>query len=378
MDADRHPATDGPEDAATSGSPPTGPLPAEGPGPRTAALWGGAVLVAAAVAAVLVTLCVLLRAAVVPLLIALLITALVEPLSRRMRGRGLPPAAAAALGCLTLVVVVGTALWVVVRLIADAASGLTASLQEARDRASGDDPFSRTLRGAADGLGQLGSSLGDGVVAGVLSGLGLAAQVLVCGVLTLALAFFLLRDRDKAVAGLRRVAPHGQEERVVAVARTGYAAMSGFMRGTTIIAGIDAAFITLGLTLLGVPHAGGLGALVFVGAYVPYAGAFLSGLTAVVVAFADGGLSKALWTLGIVLAVQAIEGAVLQPTIQSRTVSLHPAVVLLAIAAGASLGGLLGTLLAVPLTAAAVGIVKQLRSAVPAPDRAPGGPPGRA
>ncbi|WP_345701611.1 AI-2E family transporter [Kitasatospora terrestris] len=347
--------------------------PAEGPGTqepglRTAALWGAAVLGAAAVGAVLIALCVLLRAAVVPLSIALLITALLDPLSRRLRGRGLSPGAAAAIGCLVLVVVVDGALWVVIRLIADAADGISASLQEARAKADGGDPFSQAVRGASDGLAQLGGSLAKGIAEGVLSGLGLAAQVLISGVLTLALAFFLLRDKAKAAAGLHRLAPRGQGDRVVAVARTGYGAMAGFMRGTTIIAAIDAAFITLGLALLGVPHAAGLGALVFVGAYVPYAGAFLSGLVAVVVAFADGGLSKAAWTLGIVLAVQAVEGAVLQPAVQSRTVSLHPAVVLLAIAAGASLGGLFGTLLAVPVTAAAVGIARQLRAAVATPE----------
>ncbi|BAJ30335.1 hypothetical protein KSE_45540 [Kitasatospora setae KM-6054] len=334
---------------------------AEGSGWRSASRWGAAVLVAAAVVALVVALCVLLRAAVVPLLIAVLITALVEPVSRRLVVRGLPRAPAAAAGCLLLVVVVGGALWVVVRLISDAAAGLAASLRAAAERASGTDPFAQAVRGAASGLEQLGRSLGAGVVSGALGGVGLAAQVLACGVLTLALAFFLLRDRPQLVAALRRIAPAGQEEKVLGVARTGYGAMSGFMRGTTIIAGIDAGFIALGLTLLGVPHALGLGALVFVGAYVPYAGAFLSGLTAVVVAFADGGLGEALWAFGIVLGVQALEGAILQPAVQSRTVMLHPAVVLLTIAAGASLGGLLGTLLAVPLTAAAVGVVKLVR-----------------
>lgn len=334
---------------------------AAGEGWRSASRWGAAVLVAAAVVALVIALCVLLRAAVVPLLIAVLISALVEPVSRRLTARGLPRALAAAVGCLLLVAVVGGALWVVVKLISDAASGLTASLQAAADRASGTDPFAQAVRGAASGLQQWGSSLGAGVVSGVLSGVGLAAQVLACGVLTLALAFFLLKDRALLVAALRRASPAGQRERVLAVVGTGYAAMSGFMRGTTIIAGIDAGFIALGLTLLGVPHALGLGALVFVGAYVPYAGAFLSGLTAVVVAFADGGPGEALWAFGIVLGVQALEGAILQPAVQSRTVRLHPAVVLLTISAGASLGGLLGTLLAVPLTAAAVGVGRQVR-----------------
>ncbi len=331
-----------------------------------AAGWGLTLLVLAAVAALFIALCVLFRAAVVPLLIALLITALLDPLHHWLRRRGVRPGLAAGLSCLALVAVVDTAIWVLVRLIADAAGQLAASLEQAQQRASGADPAAQAVRTAAQGLGQLGGAIAEGLARGVLTGLGLAAQLLAAGVLTVALAFFLLRDRARVLALVRRITPPDYRDRAVRTVRIGYQAMGGFMRGTTIIAGIDATFITVGLTLIGVPHALGLGALVFVGAYVPYAGAFLSGLAAVVVAFADGGFGKALAALAVVLAVQVIEGAVLQPAIQSRTVALHPAVVLLAVTAGAAVDGLVGTLLAVPLTAAAFGITSELmRSHLP-------------
>lgn len=145
------------------------------------------------------------------------------------------------------------------------------------------------------------------------------------------------------------------------MARRAYGAVEGFMRGTTFIALIDATCITVGLLILRVPGAVGLGALVFVGAYIPYLGAFLSGAVAVLVALADRGVVIALWALGVVLAVQVLEGHVLQPMIQSRTVQMHPAVVMLAITAGASVAGILGMLLAVPLTAAAFGVVAEVR-----------------
>ena len=138
------------------------------------------------------------------------------------------------------------------------------------------------------------------------------------------------------------------------------------------IALIDAVCITVGLLVLRVPGAVGLGALVFVGAYIPYLGAFISGAVAVLVALADRGFVIALWALGVVLAVQVLEGHVLQPMIQSRTVQMHPAVVMVAITAGASVAGILGMLLAVPLTAAAFGVVHELRDALRAGTR-----PGR-
>jgi predicted PurR-regulated permease PerM len=133
------------------------------------------------------------------------------------------------------------------------------------------------------------------------------------------------------------------------------------MLGTTIVAFIDAVCITIGLLILQVPGAVGLGALVFIGAYIPYLGALLSGAVAVLVAFADGGLTTALWVLGVVALVQVLEGNVFQPMIQSRTLQMHPAVILLALTAGASLAGILGMLLSVPLTAAAFGVLSEMR-----------------
>jgi predicted PurR-regulated permease PerM len=180
-------------------------------------------------------------------------------------------------------------------------------------------------------------------------------------VLALFLVFFFLRDSHRAAGALRSVFPSSSGDLVEAMARRAFEAVEGFMRGTTIIALIDALCIGIGLLILDVPGAVGLAALVFVGAYIPYLGAFISGAVAVLVALADRGVVIALWALGIVLAVQVLEGHVLQPAIQSRTVQMHPAVVMVAITAGASVSGVLGMLLAVPLTAAAFGIAHELR-----------------
>ena len=138
--------------------------------------------------------------------------------------------------------------------------------------------------------------------------------------------------------------------------------LGGFIRGTALIAAIDATLIGLGLWILGVPLAFALAVLVFLGAFVPFVGAFVSGLVAVLVAFADGGWKLALAALVLVVAVQLIEGNFLQPIIQSRTVDLHPAVILLAVAAGASLFGIAGAYLAVPVTAVVFAVVGSLRT----------------
>ena len=97
------------------------------------------------------------------------------------------------------------------------------------------------------------------------------------------------------------------------------------MLGQTVIAAIDAVVIGLGAVVLGVPNSSAIFMLTFLGAFVPYIGAFITGLVAVLLAIADGGIDKGLLMLAIVIVVQIVEGNVLQPWIQGRAVQAAPA-----------------------------------------------------
>lgn len=329
---------------------------------RRLAAWCALALLVAGVGWVGLRLCGELRTAVTPVLLALLGTALLGPLHRRLVKAHVNRSLAAGLTCVAVVAVVGGAVYIVVAALIDTGDQIVASLKDA-------------ARGITDHFGAAGTSLDDlasngrellgkfgGTAAhNVISGVSVVGETIAMAVLALLLVFFFLRDGDRAPGVLRSLAPDGNADTVEAVARRAFRAVEGFMRGTTFIALIDALCISVGLLILRVPGAVGLGALVFVGAYIPYLGAFISGAVAVLVALADRGFVIALWALGVVVAVQVLEGHVLQPVIQSRTVQMHPAVVLLAITAGASVAGILGMLLAVPLTAAAFGVVHELR-----------------
>ncbi|MGA4545101.1 AI-2E family transporter [Uniformispora flossi] len=345
--------------------------PADGlpPGARRLAAWCVVGLLVAAVFVVAALLVVYLRAVTAPLAVAVLGSALLYPLHQRLVRWRLPHSAAAALTCLVLVVLIVGVGWILVRLIADSAPKIGRQLSEAADRlreqyGSAADPASQ----AADGMRAFGGKLASALASGVVGGVGIAIQLATGGILTLALTFFLLRDAHKLPAFTRAVVPGRYTDLTVKILRRAFLAVAGFMRGTTLIALIDALFIALGLALLGVPRAEGLAALVFVGAYVPYVGAFLSGLVAVLVAFADQGLGTALWALAVVLAVQQIEGNFLQPGIQSRTVSLHPAVVMVSVVAGGAVLGVLGAMLAVPTVAMVTSIIALLREERAKPD----------
>ncbi|MET8801440.1 AI-2E family transporter [Streptomyces sp. NPDC004546] len=340
---------------------------------RRLAAWCAVLLLVAGVGWVGVRLCGEFRTAVTPVLLALLGTALLGPLHRRLVRAGVQASVAAGLTCVAVVAVVGGAVYIVVAALIDTGDEIIASLRDAAKAVAQHFGAAGTgLDDLAANSRKLLSRFGSTAASNVISGVSVVGESLAMAVLALLLVFFFLRDSHRAVEVLRTVAPGGTADTLEAVARRAFEAVEGFMRGTTLIALIDAVCITVGLLILQVPGAVGLGALVFVGAYIPYLGAFISGAVAVLVALADRGFVIALWALGVVLAVQVLEGHVLQPAIQSRTVQMHPAAVMLAITAGASVAGILGMLLAVPLTAAAFGVVQELRARYAAPsDSAP-------
>jgi predicted PurR-regulated permease PerM len=117
------------------------------------------------------------------------------------------------------------------------------------------------------------------------------------------------------------------------------------------VALVDAVGIGTGLAIMGIPLALPLASLVFLGAFIPLVGAVIAGFLAVVVALIAKGWIFALITLGLIIAVQQLEGHVLQPLVMGRAVSIHPLAVVLAIAAGGITAGIVGALLAVPTVA---------------------------
>ncbi|WP_413254067.1 AI-2E family transporter [Streptomyces decoyicus] len=360
-----HNDSDG-SDGKGRGAEPERPLPAQPLLPvqaRRAGAWCLLGLLIAAVVALVVWLCVELSAAVTPVLLALLGSGLLGPLYRRLVAMKLNHSLAAGLTCAVLLLVVGGAGYIVISALVDTGDQIVSSLrQAAKDLSQHFGAAGASLDDLASKSKGLVTKFGGTAASGLLTGVSAVGQFLAAAVLALLLTFFFLRDSHKAVRTLNRWAPGSSAPQLERMARRGFQSIEGFMRGTTFIALIDAICITVGLLILRVPGAVGLGALVFVGAYIPYLGAFISGAVAVLVALADRGFVIALWALGVVLAVQVLEGHVLQPMIQSRTVHMHPATVLLAITAGASVAGILGMLLSVPLTAAVTGVLQELRA----------------
>lgn len=336
-----------------------------------AASWSWRVLVcAAALLAVLAALW-YVRVIVLPIMVALTIAPALTPLAGMLRRRLGRPAAALALlvGLAVLAGLIAIVTTSVLTQYEELVDSVSRAVDDITKRLEG-EPFNLSLDGTQDVQSFLADSWGEAsgyAAAGVQTGVGLLSGL----VLAVIVLYFVLRDGAAFWNWLlRRFAPETRPV-IDRAGRRAWEVLGGFVRGTALIAAVDAALIGIGLWLLGVPLAFALAVLVFLGSFVPFVGALVTGLVAVLVAFADGGWEIGLAALAVVLAVQFIEGTFLQPIIQSRTVDLHPVVILLAVAAGASLFGIPGAYLAVPVTAVVFAVVASLASDPAAPDAVP-------
>jgi len=176
-------------------------------------------------------------------------------------------------------------------------------------------------------------------------------EVLTGMFLVLFATFFFLRDGGRIWRFMVRLLPLRARWQVDDAGRAGWLTLVAYVRATVLVAFIDAVGVGVAVWILGVPFPLPLAALVFLGAFIPIVGATLSGAVAVLIALVDRGWVSALILLGAVIAVQQLEGHVLQPLIMGRAVAIHPLAVIVAIAAGVVLAGIVGALVAVPLVA---------------------------
>jgi predicted PurR-regulated permease PerM len=303
---------------------------------------------------------------ILPVLLGLLFTCALQPVSQSLERRRVPHSLAAALAVLVLLALMVAVVWLTVNAVVDQWPEIEALIEEGR----------ATLVDAADDVGleldaaatlddHVGEAVGT-VVGTLLGGLfGLVptvAGIITTLVLSLFVTFFFIKD---GVAMWRWVVSRTGDERGL-VERIGWrvwTSLTGYVLGQSAIAAVDAALIAAGALILGVPEAGAILVITFFGAFVPYIGATVAGFVAVILAVSDGGVGRGLVMLAVVLGVQVLEGNVLQPWIQGRAVRLHPMIIALSVVAGGALAGFLGVLLAVPIAAAVVVALSELRAA---------------
>jgi predicted PurR-regulated permease PerM len=324
---------------------------------RVGAGWSWRLIVIGAGIYILLLVVGRVRVVVIPVIAGLLIAALINPFAQRLRRWGVPRIVSAFLALFTfLILAAGAAVGVgfnAASEIPTVSDQVAAGIDKVHDYLTNgplhltqtqiDDLVAAIRRTVTENRGEL--------VSGVLSTASVAVELVTGALVTLFSTFFFVYDGDVIWNWIVGRFPLRAEERVRGAGRAAWATLTGYIRGTMIIALVDATSIAIGLVVVGVPLVAPLALLTFVGGFVPIVGAAVAGIASVLVTLVSKGFTDALIIAGVVLAVQQIEGHLLQPLVMRRAVKLHPLAIVIALSAGGVLAGIPGAIAAVPFVA---------------------------
>lgn len=333
-----------------------------------AAAWSWRLIVIAAAAALVGYLVSFFAVIVIPVVVALLISALVVPIVDWLVSIGIRRSVASILVVIVTIALVASLLTFAGQQVANGASDLADStvegLQKIKDWLrtgplhASNSQINDYIQRVQDGISK---QTQQGGVVGKLTEVGTAVGHILAGFfIVLFSTFFFLSDGNRIWAWVVRLSPRAARERVDSSGRVAWISLTQFVRATVIVAATDALLIGIGAAVLSVPFSLAIGVLVFLGAFVPIVGATVAGTVAVMVALVDQGPIRALIMLAVVIGVQQLEGHVLQPFLMGRWVSVHPLGVILAIGTGVVTAGVAGALVAVPLAAAVNAVAEHL------------------
>ncbi|MFE4793580.1 AI-2E family transporter [Streptomyces sp. NPDC056708] len=299
---------------------------------------------------------------------ALLVTAMLQPTVARLRRYGLPRGLATAVTAILGFVIIGLVGWFVVWQVMDNIDTLSDKVRTGIEDLKNwllDSPFHVTEQQINDVAKNLSDTIGtntEQITSAGLQGVTVMVEVLTGMLLAMFSTLFLLYDGKRIWHWVLKLVPAQARPGVAGAGPRAWRTLTAYVRGTVLVALIDAIFIGLGIWFLKVPMAVPLAVFIFLFAFIPLVGAVISGALAVVVALVTEGVFTALMVLLVVLAVQQIEGHVLQPFILGRAVRVHPLAVVLSVATGGMVAGIGGAVVAVPLVAVTNTVVGYLRS----------------
>lgn len=317
---------------------------------------GWRALVTLAFALVIVQLLVILSTVTVAILIALIIAATFAPYVERLRDRGWSRTKAAgvvsllALGTVTGIIVILAIIFL--PYVADVVASIKAGGAAVEDwmEQSGLPPAVNALVGFV--IEAVRTDIGD-AISQIVGPIAAFVTSLILGGFTV---FFLLQDGDRAWAWLLEPVQGWRASAITDSGRDAMDRVGGYLRGTTILGAINSVTAFVFMWLLGIPTAAPLAVLVFLGAYVPYLGGLITTLIIVLVALASQGTTTAIAFLLLVFARNLVVSNLVRPQIYGRSLGVHPALVLIALPAGAALFGVVGLFAALPALAVAIAL----------------------
>lgn len=337
-------------------------------GMRVAAEAGWRLLVLAGVIWVLTKVVSTISLLIIAFSAGLLITALLQPTVGRLRRLGVARGPATLLTFVMGTVCIGLIGWFVAWQIQENLPTLTDRIQDGiteLEHWAATGPFhvsEQQINNIAGTVSDWIENNSKTITSASITGVTVILEFLSGALLAMFVTLFLLYDGRRVWEWTLNFVPAAAREGVAGAGPRAWTTLTGYVRGTVIVALIDGLFIGIGLYFLDVPMAVPLAVLIFLFSFVPIVGAVTSGALAVLVALVTNGIVTSLLVLAVVLAVQQIESHILQPFILGRLVRVHPLGVVLAVTAGGLIAGIPGAVVAVPLVAVANTTVGYLRA----------------
>lgn len=303
-----------------------------------------------------------------PIAVALLLTRALQPVAEFLRSKGAPPALAALSVVVGFIVVLAAATWFIVPSVAaqfdDVSETVTTGVDDLQTWLVDDGPFDLTeddIDEARDWVTERGTELLRSSSSALTSGAFLLASLVAGVVLSLLLSFFMIKDGDRALGWGRTLLPAGRRGIADRLCRRIWQTLGGYLAGSSLLGVVEATVIGATVWIVGGTLVAPIMILTFAAAFVPLVGAVAAGAVAVLVTLVTAGTTQALIVLVVAIVVQQFDGDLLAPIVYGRALEIHPAVILVVIAAGGSLFGFVGVLLAVPVTAVVINCAAELR-----------------
>lgn len=307
-----------------------------------------------------------LQVGLIPIMLAIIICTVLNPLKNALQKIKVP-------GGLASAIVLVAAVALVVGLLASVAPGIVDQISAVISSAGvGLQQLTRWLEGPPLNIdneqlqevtAQVTSWLqgqAANIASGFVSGITTIGSVLVTLFLVLVLTFFFLKDGAHFLPAVRHIAGRRAGQHLSEVLSRIWHTLGAFIRTQAVVGAIDGLFIGLGLVFLDVPLALALAILTFLFSFIPTLGAIIAGALAVLVALVSNGFTSAIWVLILVLAVQQLESNIVFPVLQRRSVDVHPALSLVSVAIGGTSFGIIGAFLAVPVVATALVVLRYI------------------
>ena len=326
-------------------------------GIQIAAAWAWRLLLIAALAGGLGWLIARLSAVTIPLAIGIMLAAGLLPIASRLMAWGMPRPLAAVLTLVGGLVIVSGFLALIISQIAGQAEELGQSAMAGFHQMMGwlnSGPLQISQEQINGWLEELTAYLQEQretIARYATTGAGAIGNFFAGLVLAIFAMFFILYDGPRIWKWLLRLVPEAARDRIDGGGLAGWRSLMEYVRATVIVAAVDAIGPLIAALIMGVPMAPALGALLFLSAFVPIVGILVSGAIVTLITLVTVGPIQALIMLGVIIAVNQIEGNVLQPLLLGKAVALHPLAVIFGITIGISVGGIVGALLVVPIMA---------------------------